>query len=860
VISRHNLLLTAVWLITIGLLGSGCSSEQNTLSASAYHNTTARFNGYFYAREKSLEVEKVILKSLDDDPNQILRLFPKLDTVLAKSYEKDTEEIIKMASISIQRHPNSKWVDNNYIQVGLARLYSCDFPNAIQTFKYVNTKSPDPTIRHTALVYLVRTFTEHEEYDKAEEAFTFLEKEKLNATNRKNLYMEKAYYYQVRTNYDKMVQNLTLADSLLTKHDRKARIYFIIGQVYQKLGFGSEAYNYYRNCLATNPEYEIDFYARLNMAQVARLDDSHDVRMIRKQFARLLNDTKNLEFKDKIYFELGEFERKQGHLVEAIDNYKLSAHAGTNKRIQGNAFLKVGQLYFDSLRKYALAKAYYDSAIASLPNEFDGYDEIKKRQEVLGDFVKYTETIQMQDSLLYLASLDTATARKKLDSVITSKNKKEETGKKKRKRDSSSSNASQGNSTLYQTESTTTADWYFDNLSAIALGQSEFQRIWGTITLEDNWRRSNRSAGISLPAQQTLAQNGGQEYGQADANADKPGDEINKMLAKLPRTEQQKADALRQIEEAYFNLGDLYFIKLNEKDNAAVSYEKLLERFPASEHAPEVLYKLYLIHRENDAAKAEVFVSRLKTDYPNSTFTKVILNPDYLKQTSVAVEKQKFIYKEAYTAYQTGNLRTAQEKIAQAIELGDTDFTPQLELLKILITGKTEDVTRYQYELSEFINKYPGGSLKPYAETLLASSKTFLEKVERAKGIRFFNATNEPHRFVIVFRNTDKISDKVSSALETFTRSNFRDKKLNVTNLVFHDDYVLVMVTDFAERSLAMEYLEKFQSTEANNKTFGSFKFDIFVITKNNFDLFYRTKALDEYLTFFDRNYKKENQ
>jgi tetratricopeptide (TPR) repeat protein len=167
------------------MLWSGCSSNQNTVTANIYHNATAHYNGYFYALEKTLEVEKIILKSLDDDPNQVLRLFPKLDTTLAKSYAKDTEEIIKMASISIQRHPNSIWVDDDYIQVGLARLYNCDFQNAIQTFKYVNTKSTDPNTRHVALLHLLRTFIEQGDYERAEEVFLFLEKEKLENPNKK---------------------------------------------------------------------------------------------------------------------------------------------------------------------------------------------------------------------------------------------------------------------------------------------------------------------------------------------------------------------------------------------------------------------------------------------------------------------------------------------------------------------------------------------------------------------------------------------------------------------------------------------------------------------------------------------------
>jgi hypothetical protein len=40
------------------------------------------------------------------------------------------------------------------------------------------------------------------------------------------------------------------------------------------------------------------------------------------------------------------------------------------------------------------------------------------------------------------------------------------------------------------------------------------------------------------------------------------------------------------------------------------------------------------------------------------------------------------------------------------------------------------------------------GNLKPYAEQLLASSKTLLEKLERAKGIQFNNSTEGAHNFV----------------------------------------------------------------------------------------------------------------
>jgi tetratricopeptide (TPR) repeat protein len=843
---------------------AGCSLEQTTVTSNFYHNLTAHYNGYYYAREKAVEVEKVILKSLDDDPTQILRLYPQLDTVLAKSYKKDTEEIIKMASISIQRHPNSKWVDNNYVMVGLARLFACDYQNAILTFKFVNTKSPSYDTRHTALIYLIRTFVEQGDMERAEEVFRFLEKEKLlSKQNAKKLYLEKAYFYQIKNDYNKMVQNLSLADSLLTRQDRKGRIYFIIGQVYQKLNFNSEAYNYYRKCIATNPDYEIDFYARLNMAQVAQIANKSDVRQLRKQFAKMLADAKNIEFQDKIHYEWGEFERKQGNLKEAIFNYKSAAHTGKSKRIQGQAYLRIGQLNFDSLKKYGLAKLYYDSAVAALPKDFENYESIKKRQKILGEFASYTETITVSDSLLYLASLDTMVVRKRLDSLFAIRDAKLALIKKRKKKIESASGGGNSQSPFFNNnETSTTTDWYFGNTALVASGQSEFQKIWGTIQLEDNWRRSGKSA-IGVEA---VAGNKKQpeEVTKASAAEEEPKplekkDEAGAVLASLPRTESQKAELFGKIEKAYFKLGDLYYFSLIQKNDASATYEKLLERFPQSEFKPEVLYKLYLIYKEDDEAKAASYALLLKNGYPNSTFAKILINPNYLKETSVAAEKQKLIYKEAYTYYQQNNLRAAQEKIGQAFQVGETGFNPQIELLKILVVGKTEDVSRYQFELENYIKKYPAEPTKKYAEELLSSSRELQKRVEKAKGIQFSMELTGPHVFVTVYNTESKITNPVDNALEKYNASSWKHLKLTVSNLILNDQKILTWVEGFPDRETALSYFDKFLAQVNNVKPFFNYKFYNFVSTKDNFQTLYRTKALDEYLTFFDRNYQKQN-
>jgi len=851
-----------------------CSSENTSWLGQTYNNVTAHYNGYFYSREEIAKIEQTILKSRTDDYNRILKLFASPDSVVAKGYDKEAQEAIKMASLAIQRHPHSKWVDDAYILVGKARLYTLDWGNAIQTFKYVNTKSKDPNAKHQAIIQLIRTFVEHQEYNNAQAAIDYLLKEDLNKTNFKNFYLEKAYYHQVREDYDNMVRSLTKADPFLKKKDRRGRIYFIIGQVYQKLGFESEAYNYYRKCLNTNPEYEVDFYARLYLAQVAEISRSRSLNAARKSFKKLLKDSKNKEFRDKIYYEMGVFELKQKDIQSAIADFNLSIRTGKNKRVDGEAYLQLGKINYDTLKNYEMSQAYYDSALTSLPKDFEGYEKIKERADILDSFVKNIKTIQWQDSLLSMANLDSMTLRNRIDSVMLAKRKTERKGRKKKPtrieiddvannnlfgNEGNPDNNADGTTNPGTDEST----WYFSNSSSIALGQNEFSRIWGEVVLEDNWRRSMRSnAGTSRTNDADAT---APKEKEADSKTSTPADpvsaEFEKLAKQIPTTDEQKKEALKKIEDAYFNLGDIYYFKLLENKNAVITYKKLLERFPESDYTAEVLYKLYLITKESDPVQSAQYASLLTTKYPHTTFAKILINPNYIQENSQAAEKQKELYKDAYKNFASGDFKASTDIINNALMLGETSFTPNLQLLKILIIGKTEDIFTYQSKLEEFIKTNPDvADVTPYAKKLLETSKTFHQAQEKEKGINYIKSFEESHYFVIVSVRDEKMGDQIAALLENFNNDSFKDLALKTSSLLLNDNYVITLVSELPRISYALEYYKTFSEKQPSFTVLENHKISTFVITKDNFDIFYRTKGLDEYIKFFNKNYHPENQ
>jgi len=365
----HNVIVGLSLMLLTGLWS--CSAEKTNVISTTYHNTTAKYNAYYYAKERIREIETGIENSLQNNYDFILKVFPPFDSTIASTYQTQIEDCIKKASIAINNHKNSKWVDDSYNLIGLARLYGYEFESAIETFKWVNSKSDDDDARHRALVHLLRTFTKYGEYNNAQAVSDHLEKEKLNKKNLRHLYQARAYLYQELEDLDKMVGNLVLAAPLLSKKDGKARTYFMIGQVYQELNFEAEAYSNYKKVLTFNPPYELSFYAKLNMAQVTQFSKNNDLRRIRKYFRKLITDDKNEEFRDKIYYELAEFEIKQGNLNRALENYKLSTtYSISNQRQKGLSYLKLGMIYYDTLANFELAQAYYDSAINVLPKDF----------------------------------------------------------------------------------------------------------------------------------------------------------------------------------------------------------------------------------------------------------------------------------------------------------------------------------------------------------------------------------------------------------------------------------------------------------------------------------------------------------
>jgi tetratricopeptide (TPR) repeat protein len=845
-----------------------CASHKKNFFSKTYHNTTAHYNAYFIANEEIRQVEEAIETSHENNYNKILGVFYDIDSATINGVRDKLDDVIVKSSLPIQRHENSNWVYPSYYLIGKARYYGGDFENAIETFRYIYRNAEEDDIRQKALVSLMRTFIDYNEHNNAVGVADYLRKENLTKENMLGFLLTKAYLYQLHEDYDNMVKNLSQAVEIETDKKQRARDYFILGQVYQHLGFEEEAYNNYRRCLKSNPEYELSFYSKLNLAQVTRLDQKVDQKKIRSYFKKLLKDDKNREFVDRIYYEMANFELKHNNLDLAVEYYKSSIRESiSNPRQKGLAYLRLGELYYEKFKSYRLAQAYYDSTVTVLPQDEDNFEAIKERSLILTDFVTQLETIQVQDSLIALSEMDKADIQALLEQHVEEEERlQREQEREARRLARQTTSADDGNVNrrglanpfgIDDTSPTEGETWYFYNLTALGTGRTIFKTKWGDRPLEDHWRRRQKQLISTIPtADNVVVQDTATSEPEEAPEIPEGEDKISALLETIPFSDEAKAAALKEVEDAYFKLGGIYNFQLEEKQNAIETFETLLERFPGSEYEPEALYLLYLIYKPNNETVAEGYKQRLTANYPESIYARLAINPNYREESNETALRLQRLYKIAYDYYTQDDYNQAKLLVSRALQqYPDNEFSDQLRILNILIDGKMEGQYRYQYELQQFIENNPDSKFVEYAKNLLDASKEFNTKELQRKGAQYITYFDQPHFFIFVYPNLGANVEIIPALIENFIDEKYPGQNLKTGNLSLNEGFSVVLINKFETRDLAMKFYNDFSKSDLRLPKDENVTFESFVITEDNFQIFYQTRKTEDYIKFFEKYY-----
>lgn len=701
------------------------------------------------------------------------------------------------------------------------------------------------------LLWFAKTLIERDNYDGAMFYMNDLE-ETPNLFNdvEKDLAAVKAYYYYKKEDYNQTIAYLEKALELADRKDPRARYAYIIAQLHQKAGRGAEAYAAFEEVLKNNPNYEMAFSSKVNMAQNAYLSGKGNSEEAKRNLEKMLKDPKNEEFKDQVYFALGQIALKEGNKEEAIKYLELSLKTSRQNRSQkAESYLTLANLYFEA-EDFVPAKNYFDSTLQVLPQTDERYTAVQSYSNNLTEIAKNLETIALQDSLLQISNLS---EEEKLNLAYEMKRLENE----KRIQALEAKNAAIGNSSVSRATANRGAlksesSFFAYDDRKVKRGKRDFQRDWGARTLEDDWRRSNRRITTEIEEEEIVAGPTGQLT----------QEEVDKILRDVPKTDADRAKADLLIKEAMFALGSLYRERLESNKKSIEILEELNRRYPGNNYELDSWYYLYLAHTdENNSAEARKYYDKIVEKYPSSTYAMVLKDPNYASKILDEERRLNNYYDEAYVAFTSGRYQEAYEKSAAAKEKfgAANPLQPRFALLSAMSTGNIQGQEAYVKALQEVVAKYPNTDENRRAKEilrLLGVTTAQLPGGEVEKTGDFTLEDDKLHYILVVFTEDGASLTDAKATVSDYNRTYHRLDKLRISNIYLGTDVrtPIIVVRRFKDKAEAMRYYDGIQKNRADFID-RSVPYEIFAVTQNNYRQILRTKSTAGYRTFFEANY-----
>jgi tetratricopeptide (TPR) repeat protein len=867
------MLLAALVLGCLVLIQS-CSTKKNTVVSRWYHNTTSRFNGYFYADLIIDETAQRWEKENKDDYSKILPIFIYPDNKAAKTYYPDMDKSIKKSSLVIQRHtitdkkgreiPGAvKWIDDNYLVLGKAHFYKREFFDALESFEYVAKTYKKDENRFMAMMWMIRTYNELGTLSQSSPIIDLLNNDKQFPKKYEGEFSAiSADYYAKRGDYENAITSLEKATQLTRKKQVRARYTFILAQLYEQQGNNKKASQLYGQVIKQKPPYEMVFNARMKRATLYDVN-AGSAKEIKKELLRMLKDDKNNEYLDQVYYALAIIEQKENDVPQAIDYLKRSVRNSTNNTKQkGISYVTLADIYFER-PDYKNAQAYYDSSVVTLPKDYPGYDQIAAKKKSLTSLVSHLNTIALEDSLQKLAKLTEAERDQVIAALIL---RAEEEEKKKQEEKENPLNTFNNPNNNNNTTGTGTGPggtmWVLYNPTIISFGIQEFTKKWGDRTLEDNWRRSNKQS-VSMQAmdidENPAVDSTGVPIGNDKGKTNKKTKEY--YLQGIPLTADAMEKSNARIIDAYYNLGSIYKEQLMNNDKSAEAFEELLRRYSENKHKLSAYYQLYRLYTTmGNQSKADFYKNLLLTKHPESEYTKLLLDPDYNKKTQASKNEVEQLYTETFTAYSEGRYSDVILSSKKADTLYPKNFlAPKFDFLKALSIGKTQGMEAYISALTQITIKHPKDEVKVKAEEILAILKNQNKpqpKDSVAVEVEIYKLQPAAEHFVVLVASNKKVNiGQLKTRISDFNSEFYSTAVLNIGQVGIDNEIQIVSVKSFMNADKAIEYYATLKSNGEVFKNVAAENFSLFAISVENYAAFYKDKNIEKYMKFFRAQY-----
>ena len=740
-------------MIVVVTIATGCSTQKNTWATRSFHQTKVKYNILYNGNTAYEEGLKQIRDAHEDDYSRILYLYPVSNHTAAEAAASQMDKTIEKCRKCIKLHsikskpkrdpkrandPQYKlWLQSKefnanmsmaWMRLAEAEFHKGDFLGAISTLNYViRLYENDADMIARCRLWIARAYAELGWQYEAED---MLNRVQIDALSKKHARLYAAVKADVMLHGEQYTAAIPFIKIAIPYEKRKIyrpRFAYVLGQLYERNGQRNEAIEAYHDVIRMTPPYEMDFNARIRIAELQG----------EKSLRQLQTMVKQSKYKDKldhIYGTMGNIYLQLRDTTTALEMYeKAIAESTQSSYAKADILVRAGDIYYIN-KDYIHAQPCYRDALTILTPENEQYTTIQQRSDVLDELsAAYTQAC-LQDSLQHLSTLPEEQQRTIVEKIIADlieQEKQDSILQAQQERELAQENGirSVNTANMLGGGGAQKGEWYFYNPQLIKQGQQEWRRRWGTRTLEDNWRRQNKQVVASFSDYDTDEDDvdGLDSIPTTDSTTITPTYETDThkpeyYLQQIPRTPEALAMSDSLWRQAMIALVYIYRDKVQDEALAMETMHQLEQRNASHPDLLDTYYGYYLYAlRYNQQDQAAQWRQKITTYYPTSTQAQIVAQPDYFDKLKRMAQEQDSLYALTYTAYARAQYDIVKTNTQYAErEYPLSPLMPRFLFLNAISVARTEGQEAFIASLQHIVANHGSSEMGAMAKDMLA--------------------------------------------------------------------------------------------------------------------------------------------
>lgn len=669
--------------------------------------------------------------------------------------EAKATKAIQKHSMNIGGRERNAQMDDAYLMLGKSRYYDQRFVPALDAFNYILYKYPN-----SSKIYEAKIWREKTNMRLGNDALVIKNINKLLedhdvkkqvAADANALLSESFLNLEEK---DSAVATLKLAIEFTKVKQERARYRFILGQLYQQLGYKDSAASAYQSVIDMNRKADRKFVIQAHAKKAELFDyQNGDFNSFTKTFDKLANDRENRPYKDLILHRMAVFYDQKKEQKQALNFYNLSLRTNSkDSYLVASNYRNLGNMYFRN-SEYPAAAKYYDSTLVKLNDKTREYTKIQKIRSNLDEVILYETLAKRNDSILHVVSMNGSDKIAYYEQYIVKLKEEDEIKKVAEEKRKVKQENLERNSTTSSIDSAINQEpgqpakksammppaistissqqggsiFYFYNPTTVAFGKIEFKKTWGDRTPNRNWRLSSGTVNPTLADSLIVAKETLEEVSSEEKIVEQYTTDY--YLKQIPVTQTAIDSISKERNFAYYQLGIIYKEKLKENNLAIAKLEQLLDNNPEEKLVLPATYNLYKLYQSTDATKAEAMKKRISAQYPDSRYAQIINNTK--SDVTSLNETPESAYMKWYKLYRQEQFVTVLENADALInQFSGDQIVSKFELLKANAIGKLKGLAAYKNALQGVADNYPNTEEGKNAQEIVSSQIPFLEKME----------------------------------------------------------------------------------------------------------------------------------